>query len=254
MKRSAMNGLATKRQWQKRSGGWLLAVCCLLLVAACRAPAPEAGRYQWNIVPQGEGRQDQIYVSDTVTGEVAVWDGSSWSPSYMAPLSTPDWKAIRAERKERIKQKEEREKQAKEDREKRDALAKSYAQMPLEKQVAWAKTISVKKSVNGPRSVGGLDLQGRLGRPSPVYKHFEYLKHERGLGVDVWRQPYKATDEGLVVWFNGMADGGSLEFGLSGTPVDSKQIFPAPATIIDDVKAEIKRQEEKQKEAHAENH
>ena len=59
-----------------------------------------------------------------------------------------------------------------------------------------------------------------------------------------------------MVWFSGRVEGNPLpfEFGLSRTPMEKDHIFPAPATIIDDVKAEIKRQAEKGKEAHAENH
>ncbi len=226
------------------------AAAVAVLVSSCRAPASETGRYQWVIVPQGEGRQDQIHVLDTVTGEVALWSGSSWYPSYLAPLSTPDWKAIRAERKKRIKQQEEREKQAKEDREKRDALVKSYAQMPLEKQVAWAKTISVAKVSIDKR----FNWMVSVSRPLSI-NIFDFLKHESGLDANFGRRPYKVTDKSLVVWFNGMADGGSIEFGLSPTPSEVGIVFPASATIIDDVKAEIKRQEAMQKkESRAENH
>ncbi len=50
MKRSEMNGRATKRQWQKISGGWLWAVAGLFFGTSCRVPAPQAGRYQWTIV------------------------------------------------------------------------------------------------------------------------------------------------------------------------------------------------------------
>ena len=241
MKRSEMNGRATKRQWQKMSGGWLLAVACLLF-ASCRAPAPQVGRYQWNIVPH-ENEADTIYVIDQGTGEAAIWSGSEkkWRPTDALPDSLPDWNAIREERREQVKQRAERKKQEKETREKRDALVKAFSQMPLEKQVAWAKKISIIK-FRGMRD------------GQPQFELFEFLKHERGLDANDWRHPYKAQDDGLVVWFEGMAEGGELIFGLSHTPIDSKGIFLAPETIIDDVKAEIKRQKEKQKEAHAENH
>jgi len=223
------------------------AAAVMVLVSSCRAPAPEVGRYQWVIVPQGEGRQDQIYVIDTVTGEVAERSGSSWRPSYMAPLSTPDWTDIR-------KQRAEKQQQAEEAREKKIALTKAYGQMPLGKQVAWAKDISVCRRRATRYFLPGKPIRAGS-EESFGLEIVERLKGGRGSFATMRSlQPYKATDEGLVVWFNGEADGGSLEFGLSGTPVDSKQIFPAPATIIDDVKAEIKRQEEKQKEAHAENH
>jgi len=244
-----MNGQATKRQGQKMSGGWLLAVVGLLFVASCRAPAPEAGRYQWGIVPQGEGRQDQVCVSDTVTGEVAVWNGSSWSPFYMAPLSTPDWNDIRKQREEEKKRVVRVKKLLEEAREKRDAFVKSFPQMSLEKQVAWAKNIRI---VRVHRRVWS-------GNPTHLPASFsleilEDLKCEKNLAKRDARPYSKGAVDDLVVWFNGMADGGSLELGLSHKEFDKERIFPAPATIIDDVKAEIKRQEEKQKDAHAENH
>lgn len=249
-----MNGRATKRQGQKMSGGWLWAVVCLLFVTSCRAPAPEAGRYQWGIVPQGEGRQDQVCVIDSVTGEVAVWEGSSWSPFYRAPLSTPDWNDIRKQR-ERDKKWAERDKKLQEEaREKREAFAKSFPQLPLEKQVAWAKEISICK-FRGKKPLRPV-LSGLVRYPGLTgltLEHVETLKGERG-SLDKSRVPYKATDDGIVVKFTGTVEDRLLQFGLSRTPIDNKDIFPAPETIIDDVKAEIKRQEEKQKEAHAENH
>ncbi len=245
-----MNGQTTKRRGQKTSGGWLLAVVCLLFASSCRAPAPEAGRYQWVIVPQGEGRQDQICVCDTVTGEVAVWNGSSsWTPFYMAPLSTPDWNDIRKQREWEKKRAERNKKLQEEAREKRAAFVKSFSQMSLEKQVAWAKSIKIVRihrrvwSGDSKHLPAGLSLE-----------IVEDLKGEKNL-VKRDARPYnKEAVDDLVVWFNGMADGGSLELGLSHKEFDKEKVFPAPATIIDDVKAEIKRQEEKQKEAHAENH
>ena len=231
----------------KSNNGWrkALMLCAAaavaVLVSSCRAPASDAGRYQWNIVPGNESRQDQICVSDTVTGEVAVWNGSAWSPSYMAPLSTPDWNDIRKQREWEKKRAEREKKLQEETREKREALVKTYSQMPLEKQVAWAKKISIIK------------FRGRrVGQAQ--FELFEFLKHERGLDANDWRQPYKAQDDGIVVQFEGMVDDMTFQFGLSHTPIDSKWIFLAPETIIDDVKAEIKRQEEQQKASHAENH
>lgn len=247
-----MNGQTIKSETQKTRICWLAAVAGLLMVAACRAPAPQAGQYQWTIVPH-ENEADTVYVIDQGTGEAARWSESlkKWIPSDAMPDSLPDWKAIREMRAEQVKQRAEREKQEKEAREKRDALVKAYAKMPLEKQVAWANNISICK-FRGRRYVGlRADSTSCY---EDCLERFESLKGERFSAATMRLHPYKATDEGLVVWFNGMADGSSLEFGLSRTPIDSKQIFPAPETIIDDVKAEIKRQAEKREEAHAENH
>ena len=230
------------------------AAVAAVLVSSCRAPASETGRYQWGIVSQGEGRQDQIYVIDTVTGEVAEWSGSSWSSSYRAPLSTPDWNDIRKQR-ERDKKRAEREKKQQEEAlVKCEAFAKSFPQLPLEKQVAWAKDISICKfrGKNPFHSMPPLSVR-YPGLIRLTLEHVETLKGERG-SLDKSSLPYKATDDGIVVLFTGTVEGRDLLFGLSRKPIDNKAVFPAPETIIDDVKAEIKRQEEKQKEAHAEHH
>lgn len=232
-----------------------------VLVSSCRAPASDAGRYQWVIVPQGEDRPVKVYVIDTVIGEVADWDQSrkKWSASHEAPLSTPDWNDIRKQR-ERIKQWADHDKKLQEEarvkqeeaRVKREALLKTLSQMPLEKQVAWAKSIGIYKvairdfpKVNLFRFEGGSNI---------TLTQYETLTVERG-SPEKSIFPYKATDDGLVVWFSGREEGIPLplEFGLSRTPMEKDHIFSAPVTLIDDVKAEIKRQEEKKK-AHAENH
>ncbi|MGI6389696.1 MAG: hypothetical protein ACOX7Q_05800 [Kiritimatiellia bacterium] len=240
---SSGRGRPRSRTWHsvKHALNGLAVAVCLLFISACRTSTPEAGRYQWFFVPRDADRTDRILVADTVTGEVAEWNGVSWSFSDMAPRSTPDWEALRAVRESLIKQREEREKQAKEAREKRVALAKQYAQMPLEKQVAWAEMISVVK----------VSISKRLhSYPGIKIEPLESLKREGGLDPPCRRQSYKATDEGLAVRFNGMVDGEPIMFCLSPTPTNIENVFAAPSTIIDDVKAEIKRQEEKQKDVH----
>jgi len=248
--------VSVKRQWQPTRIGWLAVVVCLLFVSACRAPMPEAGRYEWVFVPRSENSGDQIHVIDTVTGEVAQWNGSSWSPSYWAPLSTPDWNDIRKQREKNRKEQLEKENKVKEAREKREALVKSFAQMPLAKQVAWANEISILKykgKTNYPPDYPpGLVRISHQGQPH--FEHFETLKKNGVCLLNGEVRPYKATDADMVVYFDGTAEGIRFSFSLSHTPIDDKAFFPAPATIIDDVKAEVKRQAEQQKEAHAENH
>jgi hypothetical protein len=194
-----------------------------VLVSSCCAPASDAGRYQWNIVP-GESDSAKIYVIDTGTGEIAEWNRreKTWDLSYAAPLSIPDWNVIR-ERRVWLEKREKKE------REQLDALVKSYSQMPLEKQVAWADTIKIITREAKSRNF-----------------KVETLK---GCSIVSTKWPYTATGEGMVVWFYGSVKGGSmpLKFGLANPPTDSEGVFPAPATIIDDVKAEIKRQEEQKK-------
>ena len=209
-----MNGQATNRQ--KMSGGWLLAVVCLLFASSCRAPAPQAGRYQWTIVSHDD-KPDDLYVFNTENGEAAEFDTRSnkWVSSVMTkPL--PDWNDIRKQR---------------EAREKHKALPKSFSQMPLAKQVAWADRIHINKYFGE--------------RPELRTECVELLKGVANTYAIPSRRPYKATDDGLVVWFEGRAEGEDLQFGLSHTPVKVYAVFPAPPTIIDDVKAILKKEENK---------
>ena len=215
-----------------------------VLVSSCRAPAPEAGRYQWTIASHENG-PDTIYVIDTATGEAAGWSGNRWILADDQPNSTPDWKAIREARRERVelikKEMMKAEKKAEEARVKREALVKSYSQLPLEKQVAWAKDISIYK-------LSGKRLVGKTSDNMDIYvDDFTHIETLKGPPSNNLKWPYKAAEDGVVVFFNGKADERPLQFGLSRTPMEKNGVFPAPATIIDDVKAEIKRQEEKKK-------
>ena len=222
------------------------AMVAVMAVAPCLAAESEAGRYQWQIVPR-ENVQESIYVIDTETGVVARWERSArkWFFDNTMPDSLPDWNDI-------WKQREDLEKQKKEARAKREALLKSFSEMSLEEQVAWAKNISVGQHQRIRLPDGVIPERGRMG-----YRFLEYLKRDPVFPSVANKEvaSYKATDDGVAVRFNGMADGSSLEFSLSHTQFeDRNDIFPAPETIIEDVKAEIKRQAEKQKEGHAENH
>ena len=245
------------------------AMVAVMAVAPCLAAEPESGRYQWQIVPAGNGAADTIYVIDTETGEIARVDRPKrrWIP-VVQPL---DWSDIRKQRDDLEKQEkaqaEQKEKEEKAAQAKREALLKSFSEMSLEEQVAWAKSISILKyrgsrytfsyqDIPGlPRQKTVPDASGMRRVEVPDFEVFDYLKGERVNPDSTRRSRYKSTDDGLVVQFNGVVDGGSFEFSLSHTKFDNfDYIFPAPETIIEDVKAEIKRQAEKQKEGHAENH
>jgi hypothetical protein len=212
------------------------AVSVAVLVSSCRAPASKAGRHQWVIV--SSENFETIRVIDTDTGESAAWDSldKKWELSDTVPDSLPDWSALRKERAER-------EKQRKEASEKRDALLKEYAKMPLEKQVEWAERISVCKFIRRrmtDRENRQPSLGGAFGRQT-----LEYLKGGTLPATQMRQAPYKETDADIVVWFSGMADGESLDFGLSHTSIDNAKIFSAPPTIIADVKAILKKKEER---------
>ena len=206
-----------------------------VLVSSCRAPASDAGRYQWTYVSHGD-KASVLQIIDTAAGVVVEFDERSqtWVPVMSAP-NLPDWNDIRKKQ------------------EAWDSIVKSYAQMPLEKQVAWARCISVGKFV-GPRSVDirtyGLGYCYDSGDECLKFEDTPNLNRNQGYPGLVRpgkSTTYKSTDDNLVVWFGGETEHGYLSFGLSHTPIDQKGIFLAPATIIDDVKAEIKRQAEKKK-------
>jgi len=57
--------IGSERRWAK--GGWLLAAVDLLSLASCRAPAPEAGRYQMSVASTGGGEasvRTTVYIMD----------------------------------------------------------------------------------------------------------------------------------------------------------------------------------------------
>lgn len=231
----------------------------VVMVMPCHAAELEAGRYQWQVVPH-DNKEDSIYVIDTKTGEVA---GVNRSAQSWFPVAQPlDWTDIRNQQAEREKQKKEqaelREKQKKAAQAEREALLRSFSEMSLEEQVAWAENISVRKRRESRYAFSYQEPSGRgsSNKEIPNYELFDYLKGGGRVAPNSTRgKLYKSTDDGIVVRFSGVTDGGgSFSFGLSHSQKDTDDVFPAPETIIEDVKAEIKRQAEKRKEDHAENH
>ena len=242
----------------------VFALCAAALVAVlvlpCRAAELETGRYQWQIVPREKGN-DTIYVIDRETGEVAKVDGSSkkWIP--VAP--SLDWNSIRKQREEQERQLAEREREWAEARRQQeevdakreaamDAFLKAFSQMSLEEQVATAKDIYVAQKTPNSSSlkyIEDLKVNNNV-RTRPAPSRSNVMEKKRPPLPSISDVP----DGDIVVQFSGRIDGDSFEFHLSHTAFDNKKIFPAPETIIEDVKAEIKRQAEQQKEGHAENH
>ena len=114
------------------------ALVAVMAMAPCLAAESESGRYQWQIVPAGNGAADTIYVIDTETGEIARVDRPKrrWIP-VVQPL---DWSDIRKQRDDLEKQEkaqaEQKEKEEKAAHAKREALLKSFSEMSLEEQVA----------------------------------------------------------------------------------------------------------------------
>ena len=250
----------------KNTGRSVLALCAIMVVVAttaslCRAAESDAGRYQWQIVPI-ENQTDAIYVVDTETGIIIKWNHSQqeWNPSDV--ISLPDWDDIRKQKERAIKAQAENALREKEVKAKRDAameaFLKAFSEMPLEEQVVVADDIYVIYPIKDSRSSRKEDLKRRG----------KYLAEEPSRGRPLLLPEYRRTAEGKQVpslprlsdepppplapqygepsvYFRGDINGGSFSFRLSHTEFDNKKTFPAPETIVEDVKAEIKRQAEK---------
>ena len=233
----------TEKKWQ---GICRLATAgCLMLLVANRASAQEAGRYQWTMAPRDSGVGSPIvpYMFDSVTGEIAKWDASrlKWIPDMK---TTPvDWDDVRKQREAaekrlppglrpaRLQVLEEPETAQAEHQAKRDVLFEELSKKSLEEQVAWARHISLYRYVQQS--------------PSHVsqFQSTEILKVSSIPPFTGRPTNPKGSKEDVFVGFTGMLDDGTtVRFFLSSTAFDNKTVFPAPPTIVEDVKAEVKRQ------------
>ena len=235
-----------------------------LEAAKNRASDMAATRYE--VVPSSrEGASPTLYAINQNTGEVAQRRGNEW----VSIVKKLDWDSIRT--LDEVQQ-EERENQDKAqeawDTEEaarkaknealRDDFLKTIPQTPLAELVAMADDISIVYRDEQaywnerPKQNGQLvPSRGRSrssGAPTgfPQMKVGAFLvKFEaplKGLEVAAPRpltpRPPEATRPGL--------NEGKITFYLSHTSPDNKTVFPAPETIVEDVKAEIKRQAEEQ--------
>jgi len=223
-----------EKKW--RSVSWLAAAGGVLLLASCRAPAPEVGRYQWTVsLTSGrESASPQQYVFDSVTGTTATWDPRQGKWVLWQSSLPVDWDDIQ-------KQREAKEKAQAELQAKREAFCKTLAQKSLEEQVAWADTIAIR----GSRRPSYIPVPGAnqklLKSPSnsfPPYNSYNDLPANLTFGA-----------EDVIVRFLGKLDDNTwVQFFLSSAAFDNKTVFPASATIEDDVEAEVKRQKPKQEQ------
>ena len=277
--------IGSERRWAK--GGWLLAaVGCLLLTASGHASEVEflgltsagvkAGikavrgvtenepiqwttQYEWVTSKNGE---PALYAINKLTGEVVKMDMAKKEWVLVAkPLL---WEDVRKRQEEQ--EKENAARQARQEAA-REAFWKALPQMSLKELVAKAHTISIWRCENNP-----LPSSGESPNPRPSPYSAEVLKqggrqtvdtgkkwinednYSRDANLDTWRFDLKKGDAIVVFDVRLEECVSSVKFYLSNT-VSDDEIIPAPATIIEDVKAEIKRQAEAQKKrgADAEN-
>ena len=230
--------------------GWLLAAGCLLLVS-CHALAQDAVQYQ--LVALGDNGWPTLYAVNTETKEVAKWDekNKTWSPAVKFQL--PDWDAIRKQREvnEKADAKrlaEQAERQAKQEAE-RQAFIEAFLKKPLTEQVAEALDIVVFTCVDGDTKTASVTrLKGEA-------------KTSRDGNALLLRLGAKTGD--VVVYLSAIKPRSGeiselVSCYLSSTTFDNKTtdiditVYPAPATIVADMKAEIARQEKARPQAYRE--
>jgi len=267
----------------RRTPYGLATVCCLLLAVAHHADAQEEEQTetleamllrlvqherrkadqeatQYQIVSSTfEGGPPTLYAIHQSTGEVAQWNGSQnkWVPVFnrVSPL---DWDDIRRQQNEDDARRVRHEAI-------RDDFWKTLPQKPLEELVAMADGIYVLRY----EPFGGEPLGNRITPHAeclkrdgkPVDKSLPFIANV----VDNISPPVNKKGGEVLVQFNGQLKGwdegykipgfrtsarqrnnGRVHFYLSHSSPDNETIFPAPETIVEDVKAEIKRQAEEQ--------
>jgi len=230
-------------------------MCVLLAVAGgllslvpCRAVAQDAVQYQW--VSIGEAAP-VLYAVNTVTGESAKWAGGKWVP--VTKFSLPDWDDVRKQRE--AGERAELERKAKEQAAV-DAFCEAFSKMSLAEKVAMANRITVLKYDEEAAKVIAARPPPRLPPGALRPPQQSPLVTVERLVPSLMRQPlrdflsldlppdFAAKDGAVFVAFEGMVQEGLVEVFLSSAWSDNKSFFPAPETIVEDVKAEIKRQEE----------
>ncbi|MCL2103681.1 MAG: hypothetical protein FWH21_01285 [Kiritimatiellaeota bacterium] len=236
-----------KKWWSVR---WLVAAGGVLLFASCRAPAPEAGRYQMAMTSIGGGGGESytpvtttVYVMEMETGRILQRDINNAQGWKFVPSSVPvspsvfDDAQASYERAEEAKKKAQAELQVK-----REVFCKTLAQKSLEEQVAWADDIYLyDPKRRGDNPPFRMLLRSFLKSSSPrTFPSSSYNVLPANLTFEA---------EDVLVGFRGNLDDNAwVQFFLSSAAFDNKTVFLAPATIEDDVKAEVKRQEPKQEQ------
>jgi hypothetical protein len=240
-------------------GGWLLAVAGLLSFAGCRTS--DTGRYQLTVVPDGSENKAHLYfLTDTATGMVARWN-AGW-----AVAAPPDWNDSPQKYLEMEKQ-----------RQKAKAFYDAFGALSLAEKVAGAQDIFVAKFVrrNARDSLVWTvseTLKGNTEKGGPLHACYPWNRRgssyygptkgnadkigdffsipagavgapQEGSEIIALGQPFKraAADPG---WFQSDSYMCLISSCAALTRTEyQERIFPAPPTIIEDVRAEIKRQE-----------
>ena len=263
----------TREMWQKASR--LVAVGCLLLLVSCRALAEEAGRYQWTMAPSSgaEGSPIVPYMFDSVTGEIAQWDVArkKWIPSVKT--SPIDWDDIRKQREalnkaEQVRIQAEFEQQQAEEKKQAEAQAKCDAFLEtvprksleellagLEELVEKAETIKV-VAFRGTRSqpIATRQPDGTMRAERKEVEQYELIEVLKGKGKS---RPSSARSNGwmtlglekktgdlFVVFSRKLEEDVYVEFSLSSAAFDNKTVFPAPATIAENIKEIVAKEKE----------
>jgi len=255
----------TREMWQKASR--LVAVGCLLLFMSCRALAEEAGRYQWTMAPSSgaEGSPIVPYMFDSVTGEIAQWDVArkKWIPSVKT--SPIDWDDIRKQRealnkaeqaqiqaafeRQQAEEKRQAEVQAKCDAFLETVPRKSQEELlaGLEEMVEKAETIVVVAYL-GTR--GGMLPSGLKLPEVEDYMRIEQLKGKEGgfpsrsarMNAETIGRLEKKKGDVFVQFTRKLEEDVYVQFYLSSAAFDNKTVFPAPATIAENIKAIVAKE------------
>ncbi|MCL2103663.1 MAG: hypothetical protein FWH21_01195 [Kiritimatiellaeota bacterium] len=165
---------------------------------------------------------------DRVTGTTATWDSREGKWVLWQSSLPVDWDDI-------WKQQQAKEKAQAELQAKHAAFCKTLAQKSLEEQVAWADGIVMRVSrrptdipVPGANQKV-LKLSSDRFPPSTSYN-------------DLPANLTFGAEDVLVGFIGKLDDNAKVQFFLSSAAFDNKTVFPAPATIADDVREEVKRQ------------
>jgi len=225
----------------------------------------ETTHYQIVLSGGGDGGSPTLYAINQDTGEVAQWSGwqNKWIPGFNNVLPL-DWNDVRTQQEEQIKTRmawaaEQADRQAKNEA-LRDGFLKTIPHILLAEMVAMADDISIvyheqdrywNKRIKQPGRtllIGDVSSSNMAPADFPNMKVEEvFIRFETPLKG--WVAPSPVIVGGRPVpgaVYTPDTIPGKVIFYLSHTSSDNKTIFPAPETIVEDVKAEIKRQAEEQ--------
>jgi hypothetical protein len=262
-----------KNKWKGAS--WLAVAGGLMLLTACHASAQEAGRYQWTMAPRdgSEGSPIVPYIFDSVTGDIARWEpprenyfphGIEYSTGrWVSAMKTPpvDWDDIRkqreaAEARESARIKEIEERQEAEKKRQAELQAKCDAFLDTVPRKSPEELMAgLEELVASAESIVVLAFMGtRAGRlpsglvPPEDYAFVEQLKGKQGdrsyssfgktrMNEETIGRLEKKKGDIFVQFTQKLEEDVYVQFYLSSAAFDNKTVFPAPATIVENIKA-----------------